>query len=177
MSKYVKELIKNEMVGRLGSLSEALLVDVIKLDSNSTYLLRKQLRSKNIDIMVVRKSLARLATGEGSALGRALGEFEGSLAIVWGGQDFVSLAKTITELNDDRQAFAKFETRGGVMDGEVLTAERVKEISKWPNREEQLSLLVGQILGPGAKLSAALLGPGAQLASQIKEVEEKASGE
>lgn len=69
----------------------------------------------------------------------------------------------------DGGQYKGFEARGGVLDGERLTAEKVKEISKWPNREEQLSLLLGQILGPGAELSAALLGPGSTLASQIKE--------
>ena len=50
-----------------------------------------------------------------------------------------------------------------------LTAEEVKEVSKWPSREEQLSLLMGQILGPGATLSAQLLGPGKLVASQVKQ--------
>ncbi len=38
-----------------------------------------------------------------------------------------------------------------------------------PSREEQISLLVGQILSPGANLVGALLGPGGKLASQIKQ--------
>ena len=92
---------------------------------------------------------------------------EGSLAFVWGAEDFVSLAKEITKLNDDKD-FEAFETRGGVMDGEQLSAERVKEISKWPSREEQLSLLVGQILGPGAQLASVIRVPVRTLASQIK---------
>ena len=55
------------------------------------------------------------------------------------------------------------------MDGKPLSAEDVKAVSKWPSRTEQLSLLLGQILSPGATLSAQLLGPGRQLASQIKQ--------
>ena len=34
------------------------------------------------------------------------------------------------------------------------------EVSKWPSREEQISILVGQILGPGARLAAQLIGSG-----------------
>ncbi len=37
------------------------------------------------------------------------------------------------------------------MDGEKLDAEGLKAVSKWPSREEQISLLVGQILGPGSR--------------------------
>ncbi len=81
------------------------------------------------------------------------------------------MAKEVTKLSDDKE-FAAFQTRGGVMDGEQLTPERVKEISKWPSREEQLSLLVGQVLGPGGQLAAAIQGPGATLASQIKSKSE-----
>jgi ribosomal protein L10 len=88
--------------------------------------------------------------------------------MVWGAQDFPTLAKQIVAL-DKSEEFAAFQARGGVMDGERLTAERVKEISKWPNREEQLSLLLGRILSPGAKLASQLIGPGGALASQIEQ--------
>ena len=64
------------------------------------------------------------------------------------------------------------------MDGEAFPAEMVKEISKWPSRAEQLSMLVGQILGPGSQLSAAITGPGSALASQIaQKAEEDAPAE
>ena len=55
------------------------------------------------------------------------------------------------------------------MDGEKLDADGLQAVSKWPSRTEQLSLLVGQILGPGATLNAALLGPGKMLNSQLKQ--------
>ncbi len=42
-----------------------------------------------------------------------------------GAEDFVSLVKEVTELNEDAEEFEKFEARGGVMDGEQLTPERV----------------------------------------------------
>ena len=117
--------------------------------------------------MVVKNSLARRAT-EGTPLAAAFQTVEGSLAVVWGGEDVVSLAKEVTRLAEVKE-YEPFGARGGVMDGEPLSAEDVKRISSWPNRTEQLSLLVGQILGPGRTLAAQLEGPGAQLASQIKQ--------
>jgi ribosomal protein L10 len=86
------------------------------------------------------------------------------------------LAKELAELVKSKE-FEKFELKGGVMDGESLTAEKVLEISKWPNRLEQISLLVGQILGPGAGLSAQLLGAGAKVAGQVKKLIENKEGE
>ena len=55
------------------------------------------------------------------------------------------------------------------MDGAKLTADDVKQVSTWPSREEQLSLLVGQILSPGAKLSSQLTAIAGDVASQIKQ--------
>ena len=124
--------------------------------------------------MVVKNSLAQRAT-EGTSLAAAFEGIGGTNAVLWGADDFVSLVKEATELNKDEEDFEVFETRGGAMDGVQLTPERVLEISKWPSRTEQLSMLVGQILGPGGQLSAQLKGPAGQLASQVKQVEEKAS--
>jgi ribosomal protein L10 len=171
MSKRVKECLTKDFANRLEGVSDAVLVNVVGLNANKTVLLRRQLRDKNIELLVVRNALARRAT-EGSPLANALTGMEGCLAFVWGSEDFVSLAKEITKLNEDKE-FAEFQTRGGVMDGEQLTADRVKEISKWPSRHEQLSLLVGQILGPGAELAGAINGPAGTLAGQIKSKAEE----
>jgi ribosomal protein L10 len=59
------------------------------------------------------------------------------------------------------------------MDGEQLTPEKVSEISKWPNREQQLSILLGQILSPGAQLLSQVNAPGGALASQIEKKAEQ----
>ena len=149
---------------------DAILVNVIGLNANKTVTLRKQLREKNIRLLVVQNGLIRRAC-EGTPLAPAFQSIEGPIAVMWGSEDFISLAQEVTQL-DKTDEYKAFEARGGVMDGEPLTADRVREISKWPNREEQLSLLVGQILSPGAELSGALLGPGGQLASQIEKLAE-----
>jgi ribosomal protein L10 len=167
MSKYVKDLIAGEFSRRLEGVNDLLTVNVIGIDANTTYNLRKRLREKNINLLVVRNSLARRAT-EGTKLAPAFEGTAGSMAVVWGAEDFVSLAKEIVELKKDK-ALDKFETRGGVMDGEALSPARVEEISKWPNRQEMLSILSGQLLGPGATLNAQLLGPGGSLNSQIEQ--------
>ncbi|TWU30008.1 50S ribosomal protein L10 [Bythopirellula polymerisocia] len=171
MSKYVKNLITDELKSRFDGVTDALLVDVVGMEANSNVELRKQLRQKNMHLLVVKNSLARRAT-EGTSLAPAFEGSEGTLAMVWGGEDVVSLAKEVTRLAEDAK-FKPFAPKGGVMDGAKLTADDVKSVSKWPSREEQLSILMGQILSPGATLSAQLLSPGAKLASQIKQKSEE----
>jgi ribosomal protein L10 len=175
MSKYVKELVSKEIAHRLDGVGDALLVNVVGLDAGKTFSLRRQLRQKNIQLLVIKNSLARRAT-EGTPLAQAFQGIEGTLAMVWGSEDFVSLAKGITAL-DGSPEFPAFQTRGGVMDGEHLSAERVKAVSLWPSRQDQIRILLGQILSPGANLASQLLGPGRSLASQIKEQAKDEAGD
>ena len=171
MSKYVKDLLAKNIGNRLDGVEDCVLANVVGLDANQTTVLRKRLREKKIGLLVIKNSLARRAT-EGTSLAPAFEGLNGNAAVMWGAEDFVSLVKEVAELDRDAE-FEQFKARGGVMDGEQLSSERVLEISRWPNRAEQLSLLVGQILGPGSQLSAQLKGPGGKLASQIKEIVEK----
>lgn len=175
MSKFVKDLLSKDLASRLDGIEDCVTANVIGMDANSTTDLRRQLRDKGIGMMVVKNSLARRAT-EGTSLAPAFEGISGSHAVLWGAEDFVSLVKEVTELDKDEEKFGKFETTGGVMDGEQLTPDRVKEISKWPSRAEQLSMLVGQILGPGSQLAAQLKGPGGMVASQVKQIADKEEG-
>jgi large subunit ribosomal protein L10 len=154
MSKYVKDLVTRDIRRRLEGVEDAVLVSCVGMDANTTNELRGELVKKDIHMLVVKNSLARRAT-EGTRLAAAFEGATGQIGVLWGSTDFVSLVKEVVSL------------------GERLDAEALKAVSKWPSRQEQISLLVGQILAPGANLSAALLGPGRMLNSQIKKIGEE----
>src|SRR6266480_6545837 len=175
MSKFVKDLITKDLRDRLEGVDDALLVDVIGLENNKNVALRQRLRQKNIHLLVVKNSLARRAT-EGTRLAPAFENATGTMALIWGGEDIISLAKEVIKIAEDKN-FAPFAPKGGVMDGQALAADQVKAVSKWPSRKEQLSILSGQILSVGANLSGQLLSCGSKLASQIKKKSEEESGE
>jgi large subunit ribosomal protein L10 len=174
MSKYVKGLIIQDIASRLTGVQDALLCNVIGLDSEKTTGLRKELRQKGIRLFVVKNALARRAT-EGTKLAKAFDDSEGSLAVVWGCEDFVSLCKEMVELVKN-PAYEKMKALGGVMDGDRLTQEKIEQVSKWPNRTQQLSILLGQILAPGSQLLSQLTSPGGLLASQISQIAEGKAG-
>lgn len=175
MSKYVKELMTNDLVTKWDGVGELMLVSVVGMEANDTVELRKRLREKDIHMMVVKNSLARRAT-EGTALAPAFEGAKGAQAVVWGGEDVVSLAKEVISVAETPQ-FKLFEPTGGVLDGSKLSADDVKAVSKWPSRSEMLSTISGQILGPAMTLSAQLLGPAKMVASQIKQKGEEEGGE
>ena len=82
MSKYVKDLVTNHLKGRWDGVQDLLLVDISGLDANRNAALRRDLRGKNISLMVIKNSLARRAT-EGSSLAPA---FEGATGTLAGGR-------------------------------------------------------------------------------------------
>lgn len=168
MSKYVKQLVTRDIASRLAGVADAVLVTTTGMDANTTNELRGELEKKDIHLLVVKNSLGRRAT-EGTSLVAAFEGAVGQVAVCWGSTDFVALTKEMVKLDRDAGKFEKFKATGGVLDGERLTAEQLMAVSKWPTREEQISILVGQTLSPGANLSGALLGPGGALASQIEQ--------
>lgn len=168
MSKYVKDLVTRDIKNRLDGIDDAVVVSCVGMDANTTNELRGELAAKDIHMLVVKNSLARRAT-EGSSLFPAFEGTNGQVAVCWGSSDFVSLVKEVVRLDKDEEKYEKFVAVGGVMDEEKLDNDGLKAVSKWPSREEQISMLVGQILGPGSSLGGALLGPGKMLNSQIKQ--------
>ena len=99
-------------------------------------------------------------------------------AICWGAEDIVSLAKEVTRLAEDKD-LAPFSARGGVMDGEPLSADQVRADQQVAQPRGAVDAAGGADPRPGRRLAAQLNGPGGALASQIAqkgEEEERRSG-
>jgi len=171
MSKYVKQLVANDIAERLEGVQYIMLVGLTGIDANKTVNLRATLADKGIDLMVVKNSMARRAT-EGTSLAIAFQGLKGPCAVCWGASDIVALAKELVKLTKDK-TLQGFEIIAAVFDGEKLEAAQAVEVSKWPTREEQIAILLGQILGVGAKLSGQLISFGGKIASQIEKIAEK----
>src|SRR5437762_8898657 len=111
MSKFVKDLVTKDLRNRLEGVEDALLVDVIGLKNEKNVALRQRLRQKNIHLLVVKNSLARRAT-EGTRLEKAFESAEGTMALIWGGEDIISLAKEVIKIAGDKN-FEPFKPKGG----------------------------------------------------------------
>ena len=178
MSKLVKNMLVDDLKKRLDQVGDLVVVSLGRLNAQKTTQLRQVLRKKKIQLQLVKNSLARRATLD-TPLAPAFEQTEGMLAIAWGGEDVVDLAKELDRLTAVKD-FVGLECRGGALDGARLNAADVKLVAKWPTRSEQLSILSGQISSLGAKLSGQILSVGANLASQISSRAddlEKAAGE
>lgn len=172
MSKYVKEMLISDIRSKIGESRDMLVLDTSLIDAISANKFRLALRKKQISLLSVKNTLAKKALAEAGVT--SLDSFlNGPTTLVWGGEDVVALSKEIAKWAKDLE---KLQIKGGTVEGTPLSAAQVDQLSKSPSREELLSQIVGLILSPGAKLSAALLGAGAKLGSQIKKIADKEEG-
>ena len=178
MSKLVKNMLVEDLKGRLQGVGDVIVVSLGRLDAQKTTQLRQALRKKRISLQLVKNSLARRAM-LGTPLEPALEQAEGMLAIAWGAEDVVDLAKELDRLTGVKD-FEGFECRGGALDGARLGADDIKKVAKWPTRQEQLSILSGQISSLAGTLAGQIVSAGGTLAGQISQRAddlEKAGGE
>ena len=169
MSRVVKDMVIADLYRRIGDARDFVVVNAAAVDAFATNNMRNKLRARGMSMLTVKNALAKKALSE-VGLGGLKDSLEGPSALVWGGQDIVDLSKEITKWV---KTLPKLVVKGGLVDGASVTAEQVVGISKGPTREELISRLVGQILGPGAGLAAALLGPGGTVAGQVKSIADK----
>ena len=179
MSKAVKGMLVEDLKGRLGGVGDVIVVSLGRLDAQKTTQLRQQLRKKRINLQLVKNSLARRVVA-GTPLEPAFAKAEGMLAVAWGGEDVVDLAKELDRLAGVKD-FEGFECRGGALDGSRLEPADVKRVAKWPTRAEQLSVLSGQISALAGRLAGQIAAAGGVLAGQIKsraeDLEKSGGGE
>jgi ribosomal protein L10 len=171
MSKYVKQLITNEVKNRLEGVQYLMLVNLTGINANLNKNIRASLAGKGINLMVIKNSLANRAT-EGTPLAPVFKNLAGANAICWGASDIVALAKELVNLSKSKE-LKGFEIKGAALDGEAFNASQAVEISKWLSREEQISVIVGQIVSIGAALSGQIISVGGAVASQIAKIAEK----
>jgi large subunit ribosomal protein L10 len=86
----------------------------------------------------------------------------------------VSVARFLVDFKKER---AELLLHGALLEKEALDSKQVVELSKSPTKEELKSIISGQILSMGGKLSAQLLGAGGLVASQIKKIADKEEGD
>lgn len=169
MSKVIKGMMMDEIRQSVGECRDVIVIDMSKLDGKTDNKFRLELQKKGLSLLQVKNSLAKRAFADMgfTALAKSL---TGPSTLVWGADDIVALSKEITRWLKD---IKKLEIKGGSAGGEAIDAAGVESLSKSPGRAELLSIISGQILAPGAKLSSQLLAMGGKLASQVKKIADK----
>ena len=173
MSKYVKEMMRDQFKRELGDNRSLLILDFKGLDAVSEHKLRMDFRQKKIQIRVLRNNLASLVFND-VGLGGLNQYLNGPSVAVWGGDGVAELAK---EVSDKVKALKKPQIKGGAVDGAIIGPEQVEDITKLPSREALIGRIVSLALAPASRVVSLANAPAANLQAQLKTLAEPAEGE
>ena len=147
MSKYVKELMMNQLRTELGDSRSVLILGLNDLDAHAEFQLRRDLRKKSIHLRVLKNTLARRAV-KGTPFEKLSEQMVGPL--MYGiSQDPVAGAKVLSEFAKDNELFV---IKAGAMPNSLMSAKDIKALALLPSREELLAKLMGTMQAPVAKL-------------------------
>jgi ribosomal protein L10 len=170
MSKQIKDMIIRDYKVRMQGFNDAALISVRGVSGIETTKLRKLLRDKQIKLTAVRNSLAKQAF-KGTGLSGFEPLLEGPSVVCYGGASVVHVARELVKVLEE---FPAVELKGAILDGQLFEGKTgVKELSKFPTREEALGQTVGLLLGPARTLLGQIKGPGTTVAGLVKAIETK----
>jgi len=173
MSKYVKEMLMDQLKSDLNGSRSVLIVDLKGLDGVSENRLRLDLRKKAIRLRALKNTLARRVFDD-MGLGGLSQFLEGPSVAVWGGDGVAELAK---ELSTQVKKLKKPEIKGGAVEGTIIGPAQVEDITKLPSREALIGRVVGLALSPVQRVVSLANAPASGLLGQLKTMAEPAEGE
>ena len=161
-----KQGLVAEIKERLSSSSGLILADYRGLSVKDMRALRTSLRETGGEATVYKNSLAQIAIRELEL--PSLDEFlVGPTVFVFTPEDPVATAKTLLAFSRANKVFA---FKGGLIEGNVVSAESVKAIAALPSREELIAKLMGTMLNPVRGFMAMANAPAGAFARVVKAV-------
>lgn len=130
---------------------------------------RRLLRGGGVDYMVVKNTIARIASQE-TPVNAARDVFKGPVAVAIGYDTSFTAAKKVIEYSRKNE---KLRLSCGVIEGKLYGLEDVKAIAGLPPREVLLSMLAGALQAPASKLAGALSATVSSFAYALSAVKTK----
>ena len=166
MNRDQKAAVVDEIAEQIQSAEAIFAVDYRGLTVSQAAELRGKLRDADARFRIVKNSLSeRAADKAGAEALKPLLEGPTALALVRG--DAALAAKA---LNDSARAFNLLEFKGGVLNGETLSADDVRSIARLPSRDVLNAQLVGTIAAPISGLVRTLNALIAGVAIQLQAI-------
>ena len=150
----------------LDGVSAVWVVDYCGLTVKDIQALRVAIRESGASMKVYKNTLMHIALAE-AGLPTLDDILEGPSAFVFAGDDVAAAAKAVKTFAKTNQ---NLEIKGGLMEGEQVSAAQVEAIASLPSREELLAQIAGAISGVARGLAVALNGVPRGLAQVTKAV-------
>lgn len=161
-----KQELVVEIKERLSTAGGVILADYRGLSVKSMRALRDSLRQTGAEATVYKNSLAQIAMRELDLPN--MDEFlAGPTVFVFTPEDPVATAKALLAFSKENKEFA---FKGGLIEGDVVSAESVRAIAVLPSREELIAKLMGTMLNPIRGFMAMANAPAGAFARAVKAV-------
>jgi len=157
MDKNKKELVVAELTERLRTTETLIVADYRGLTNSEIDGLRTKLIEHGARFSVVKNTLTRRAAeAAGADALLALLDGPSAIAFVESGGDPVAVAKALGDAARETRVLA---VRGGVLEGQPLSAEEVENLAKLPPADVLRAQLLAGIVSPLTTLVALLAAP------------------
>jgi large subunit ribosomal protein L10 len=168
MARPDKEAQVAELVEKLNTAKSVIVTDYMGLNVVEITELRRKLREAGVDYKVVKNTIARIAAKKAEI--EAINEFFiGPTAIAFGIKDAISPARVLVDFSNENE---KLEIKGGALNGEIISVEKVDYLAKIPSRDILLAKALAGMQAPISGLVNVLQGNLrglVQVLNQIKE--------
>ena len=154
VTKERKEQLVAQYTELLDQSNAIILTDYSGLNVKQMQMLRAQVRQADGAFYVTKNTLLRLALAKrGQEMPDDL--LVGQLGTGFAMNEAPSLPKALTEFSKDQEALTIV---GGLLDGELLTAEQVKALAELPSLDELRAQIVGMLQAPARNLATVVAG-------------------
>lgn len=155
-SQKVLELKKQQVADlteRLNKSVTGLLVSYEGISVADDTKLRKELREAGVEYTVIKNTLLTRAFAE-TGLQDLDQHLAGTTAIATSDEDYAAAARILCGFADKSKT--GFTVKGGYLDGEVISMDKITELSKLPTREVLLANVLGAFQAPIASFARAI---------------------
>lgn len=139
-----KKQLVEDIAAKLRESKGTVLVDYRGLDVAAVTELRKQLREAGCEFKVYKNTLARRAT-ESIELTDLDQYLVGPTAMAFSPEDAIVAAKILHKFAKNHDAL---EIKAGVVEGQIVSKEKVEELADLPSREGLLAMLLSVMQAP-----------------------------
>lgn len=148
-----KKVIVDQLLGRINKSPYVLLVDYTGMTVPQFNEIRKRLRDVGSNLHVTKNSYVK-AAGTDRGFPEALNaDLKGQTAIVFGESDVCRAAQVVKKFRTETK---KPGIKSAVLDGSLLTPEKVESLADVGSREDLLATLLGVINAPGSSIARAI---------------------
>lgn len=149
VGRLVKDVMVQELTEALKERQNFFVAAMGALSATEADTLRKRLRASKARMLMIKRTLG-LQGMSALQMEEAKRLFEGSIALVFPGEDLIPAAKLLADFAKENQE--KLHIRGGLVEGQVLDRTRFEELANLPPRLQLIAHVVGALEAPLANL-------------------------